>query len=370
MSSPVADTGPEAFQPLYRGVDFLCQPALVFGLCMAAFAIALRFRRKLVNPAVAGGLFALMAGLFAIGLLHPTFSALALRADNIAIWLLFGSTFFFLWVAFYQAEGNDRRMEAGLPTSEAEAAKEKVLVWPYLLYAEAIVAVFCLVLLFAWSMALDAPLESFADPSTTPNPSKAPWYFLGLQEMLVYFDPWIAGVMLPGLIIGGLMAIPYCDPNPEGVGFFTFQKRKFAISIFLFGFLVLWLLLIFIGTFLRGPNWCAFGLFQTWDINQAAPQENVNLSEYFYRDLLGRELPEVWWVREALGLLLVAGYFLGLPAWGARVFRKPYRRLGFIRYAILALLGLAMLGLPIKMLLRWTLDLKYLVSMPEFMFNI
>ncbi len=72
------------------------------------------------------------------------------------------------------------------------------------------------VVLVVWSIGLKAPLEEPANSAMAPNPSKAPWYFLGLQEMLVYFDPWMAGVVLPGLIIVGLMAIPYIDTNPQG----------------------------------------------------------------------------------------------------------------------------------------------------------
>ena len=88
----------------------------------------------------------------------------------------------------------------------------------------------------------------------TPNPSKAPWYFLGLQEMLVYFDPWMAGVVLPSLIVVGLMAIPYIDFNKQGNGYYTIKQRKFAYIIFQFGFLEMWVTLIVLGTFLRGPE--------------------------------------------------------------------------------------------------------------------
>ncbi len=98
--------------------------------------------------------------------------------------------------------------------------------------------------LLLWSVLLDAPLEEHANPNLTPNPAKAPWYFLGLQEMLLYFDPWIAGVALPGLIIVGLIALPYLDINPKGNGYFSFSERRYAILIFCFGFLFLWILLI------------------------------------------------------------------------------------------------------------------------------
>ena len=75
-----------------------------------------------------------------------------------------------------------------------------------------------------WSILLPAPLEQPANPADSPNPSKAPWYFLGLQEMLVYFDPWLAGVVFPTLIVVGLMAIPYIDTNPQRERLLHFQR--------------------------------------------------------------------------------------------------------------------------------------------------
>ena len=82
--------------------------------------------------------------------------------------------------------------------------------------------------LMVWSLTLNAPLEEPSNPNVTMNPAKAPWYFLGLQEMLVYFDPWIAGVIMPTLIIVGLMAVPYIDNNPLGNGYYTYRQRRFA----------------------------------------------------------------------------------------------------------------------------------------------
>src|SRR5436305_7544728 len=109
-------------------------------------------------------------------------------------------------------------------------------------------------LMFIWSLGLDAPLEMFANPAKSPNPAKAPWYFVGLQELLVYFDPWIAGVLLPGLIIIGLIAIPYIDTNPKGVGYYAWKERKFANAMFMLG-VAMWFILIFIGYACRGPNY-------------------------------------------------------------------------------------------------------------------
>ena len=105
---------------------------------------------------------------------------------------------------------------------------------------EFVAAILVTVLLMVWSLTLNAPLEEPSNPNVTMNPAKAPWYFLGLQEMLVYFDPWMAGVVMPTLIIVGLMAIPYIDANPLGNGYYTYKQRKFAIWTFSFGFIGLW----------------------------------------------------------------------------------------------------------------------------------
>ncbi len=94
------------------------------------------------------------------------------------------------------------------------------------------------VVLFVWSITLNAPLEEPANPNLTMNPSKAPWYFLGLQEMLVYFDPWIAGVVMPSIIMVGLMVFPYVDSNPLGNGYYTLKQRRFALWMFGAGFLM------------------------------------------------------------------------------------------------------------------------------------
>jgi hypothetical protein len=244
-------------------------------------------------------------------------------------------------------------------------------VWPDLVYTELISLILCSVVLIVWSILLEAPLEQPANRAATPNPSKAPWYFLGLQEMLVYFDPWLAGVVLPGLIIVGLMAIPYIDTNPKGNGYYTFNERKAEITLFLFGFVILWSSLIILGTFLRGPNWNFFGPFEYWDIHKLEALVNVNLSEYIWVRLLGTGLPANWFVREIFGIILTLAYVFVLPVVLARtVFKAYYEKMGPARYYVGALLFLSMMSLPIKMLLRWLFDLKYLVAIPEFFFNI
>src|SRR5262249_16785789 len=194
----------------------------------------------------------------------PYFQQILLKPDNVPIPLLIFSVGYFTWLAMRRAVLNDERIARGEPPLE-KVEDEKVLVWPDLVYTELIAMIICTFALVVWSVALKAPLEAPASSAKAPNPSKAPWYFLGLQEMLVYYDPWMAGVVLPTFIIVGLMALPYIDFNQKGNGYFTFDQRKFAVFTFMFGFVVLWVTLIVLGTFLRGPNWGFFGLFENWD---------------------------------------------------------------------------------------------------------
>lgn len=304
------------------------------------------------------------------GFTDPNFQKIAAKPDNVPIVGLIFVTVFFLWLSMKQATENDERLAQGKPPQEAEN-KEKVLVWPDLVYIELIALIFCSILLIVWSVLLKAPLEEPANPAISPNPAKAPWYFLGLQEMLVYFDPWLAGVLFPTLIIVGIMSIPYLDNNKKGSGYYSFNDRKMAISIFMFFWLVLWVFLIIVGTFLRGPNWNFFGPFEYWDIHKLAALTNINLSEFIYMILLQRRLPENILLREMWGILLMIGYLGFLPLILAKTFfKKIYESLGTLRYTIFTVLLLIAAGLPIKMLLRWAFNVKYIVAIPEFFFNI
>ena len=231
---------------------------------------------------------------------------------------------------------NDRRIAAGQgPIEKAES--DRVWVWPDLVYTELISLILCSVVLIVWSIFLKAPLEQPANPANTPNPSKAPWYFLGLQEMLVYFDPWLAGVVLPGPDHRRAdLRFPYIDKNPKGNGYFTFNERKAEITIFLFGFVVLWCSLIVLGTFLRGPNWNFFGPFEFWDIHKLAALTNVNLSEYIWvRGAADGAARRNWFVREIFGILFVLFYVFALPPLLAKLwFKTYYEKLGASRYYV------------------------------------
>jgi hypothetical protein len=324
------------------------------------------------KPKVALGLGILATVFLAVSMLDPNFAKIVKKPDNVPIVAMLFLVGFFLWLSMYQARQNDARIAAGLgPMEASDGEGEKTWVWPDLVYTELLCMVIGLIVLVLWGMAFHAPIEQPANPARTPNPSKAPWYFLGLQEMLVYYDPWLAGVVFPSLIIVGLMAIPYIDVNPKGNGYFTFKERKPEITIFLFGFLIQWVLLVILGTFLRGPNWNFFGPYEYWDLHKLLALNNVNLSEYFWIYLLHTHLPPNMLIRELPGILLTLVYVVVLPGLLARTWLKKFHvKLGPWRYAVFVMLLLMQLALPIKMALRWLLNLKYIVAMPEIFFNI
>ena len=370
---------------------------VIYTLGTTAVLVVLYFLRSwFVKPVVAWSIWNLMLLFLGLSMPDPDFFSIIGKPDNVPIVALVFLLAFFTWLATYRAVENDRRTENGEPPLE-KLDDEKILVWPDLVYTEMICMIAISALLIFWAIWLQAPLEEPASSVKTPNPSKAPWYFLGLQEMLVYYDPWMAGVVLPSMIVVGLMAIPYIDFNKRGNGYYTIKERKFAYITFQLGFLELWVTLIVLGTLLRGPNWNFFGPYEFWDSHKVEALNNVNLSEYFWQWWLGQSLPAVpqlafitenfptWissWLqpvlqfvailftREVVGTLLVLGYFIALPPiLAVTVMRSYYQRMGFIRFMILANLLLFMASLPIKMVLRWSFNLKYLIAIPEYFFN-
>ena len=358
----------EAFKSLFNSIS---SPMTIFTAVTLIFFLVIAFPRQITSKRVSLPLLAFTVAFFAIGVTDEHFRSIVSTPDNVPIVAMIFIFGFFTWYAMRKAVDNDRRIEKGEPTAEQAETNEKVLVFPYLIFIEFVTALAYAVMLVLWSIFLKAPLEEPANPTVSPNPSKAPWYFLGLQEMLVYFDPWIAGVLLPTLIILGLCAIPYLDRDPQPSGYYCFKSRRAVISIFLFGFWVLWILLIVVGTFLRGPNWNFFGPFEVWDVHKVVPLVNVNLSELIFIKWLGWGLPKQWFIREAPGILLVFLYLIIPPAVMAKtIFKGFYKKLAPVRYSILTILLLMMLSLPIKMYLRWAFNLKYLVAIPEFFFNI
>ena len=352
-------------------INALADPKILITVAAVLLFTSMRYPHKFYTNRVALIVFGGMFLFLGLSFFDANFKLIVTKPDNVPIVGMLFLLPFFTWFALREAVRNDQRIAEGKPLTEQEETAEKVLTWPDLVYTELICMVVLTVVLIAWSIALKAPIEEPANPSNSPNPSKAPWYFLGLQEMLVYFDPWLAGVVFPGLIVVGLMAIPYIDTNPKGNGYFTLKERKWEITTFLFGFLILWILLVILGTFLRGPNWNFFGPYEFWDIHKLEALVNVNLSEYIWVKALGMGLPRNPLVREFFGFVVVLAYLLAIPPLLAKTwFKEFYKTLGPPRFYVMTFLLLAMTALPIKMVLRWLFNLKYIIGIPEYFFNI
>ncbi len=352
---------------------FFANPVVYFAGSVLLWAAMILCREWWTKTTVAWSLLQGSLIFMGLSLSDYDFRQIVGKPDNVPIVAMLFIVAFLTWLYFKQACENDRRLEEGRPLIEQENS-EKVLVWPDLVYTELICMIVLTAILIFWGIALQAPLEEPASSVKTPNPSKAPWYFLGLQEMLVYFDPWLAGVVLPGIILGGLIAVPYIDFNTGGNGYYSFKERSFAVGVFLFGFFPLWIALIVLGTFLRGPNWNFYGIYELWDVHKVVAANNVNLSEFFWAPIGG--IPKGSGVgtillRESPGIFLTIAYFALLPPiLGLTILRKYFVRMGVLRFLVFSNLALWMAVLPIKMILRWTFSLKYIVGIPEWFFNI
>jgi hypothetical protein len=296
--------------------------------------------------------------------------------DNIPIVAMLFMIPFFAWLGLRQARANDRliaELEADPKLAKTHHRKtwpwrphwaRELHVWPYLLRIEFLAVIIVTALLFVWSIGLNAPLEEPSNPNLTMNPSKAPWYFLGLQEMLVYFDPWIAGVVMPSLMIVGLMAFPYVDSNPLGVGYYTWKQRKVAIGAFIFGF-ASWIILIIIGTFMRGPGWIWFWPGQTWDHNTVIYEVNRDLP-----DIVG--LTSQPW-KGLFGAIVVAIFFVimgwithKLITWD-KFEKKIFQRTSLLQYLVFQFFAITILwALPAKLLIRQLFRIKYVMVTPWF----
>lgn len=382
-------------------INYLSAPQYYFtGFCLL-FIVMMKAYPVWTRPKFFIGALIGFIAFLAFAFTDAHFYAEATKPDNIPIWIMTFSMIFFFWLCMRRGYLNDQLMAEGKDNLEKQESQKRVYTWPDLVYSELICMVAFFAFLLVWAILFDAPLEDPANSGITPPIAKAPWYFLGLQEMLVYYDPWIAGVVLPGLIVGGLIGIPYFDPNPKGNGYYTVKERFWAIWLFGFGYIVLWISLIFLGTFMRGPAWNFFGPFEVWDAHKVVAMSNINISEIFWVKLLNMGLPTNIFLRESVGLVLVGAYLVGLPIVFVRysdqlqklwekllsflpgnlgdmlssklklnAFKSLFEKVGIVRYIIIIELILIMFSLPIKMYLRWGFNLKYIISIPEFMFNI
>ena len=170
--------------------------------------------------------------------------------------------------------------------------------------------------------------------------------------------------MMPTVIIIGLMVIPYIDENPLGSGYYTFRQRRTAILTFCFGFLVLWVSMIIIGTFIRGPGWLWFWPGQTWDHNMVVFEAN-------------RDLPDIFNITSNIGKIVFGALvtLLYAAATGLAVHklftfsefnRKIYKRMNLTQYLVLQALMISMISLPVKAIARLAFRIKYVWVTPWF----
>ena len=368
--------------------------------------------KKFVNKWTILVVALLIVGLWAINVSdwHQLWT-ISSAPDNIPIVAMLFLVPFFTWMGISQAIRNDRLIdELEADPKQAKTHHRKVEpwrpgwarelhVWPYLVRIEFLATVIVTVVLFIWSITLNAPLEEPANPNLTMNPSKAPWYFLGLQEMLVYFDPWIAGVVMPSIIMVGLMVFPYVDSNPLGNGYYTLKQRRFSLWMFGAGFLM-WIVLIVIGTFIRGPGWIWFWPGQTWDHNAVVFDKNVDLHDMIAQSSIGKALHLGFLAvnpgKVMFGMLVVGGFYIVGALFFHWLMTVDFKRLRFpssfslhglhealfpknafeqkllsrtslLQYLTFQFFAVSvLLALPVKLILRLALTIKYVWVTPWF----
>src|SRR5262245_2647589 len=163
-------------------INFLTAPYILITAAAILLLISLKYPSKFYTNKVAAIVFGGMVLFLLLSLFDANFRLIVTKPDNVPILGMLFLVPFFTWYSMREAVRNDQRTTDGKPLIEQEETADKVLTWPDLVYTELICMVVLTVILIGWSMALEAPLEDPANPSSSPNPSKAPWYFLGLQS--------------------------------------------------------------------------------------------------------------------------------------------------------------------------------------------
>ena len=197
-------------------------------------------------------------------------------------------------------------------SAQVKAVEEETLqTFPEVLF-RAVVAIEVLAVVLVWiALAFNAPLEGLADPSHTPNPAKAPWYFLGLQEMLHYFPPVVAGVLAPGLVVIALIIIPYFNINIEAEGVFL-KDRDRRLKIFYAAAVALCVFLFLFHVYVALVPTLIVAAFMI-----LAGQSSLNSRSTFRRYLASKPLSfwiMSWFLFELIVLTAIGTFFRG-PGW-------------------------------------------------------
>ena len=262
-------------------INWLASPAIAVTLSMFGLVSAM-FYKPLWTKRGGLVLLATLVGGFAFSFSDPNFRIVATTPDNVPILGMLFLVGFFFWYAMYQAHLNDARLAKGLPPLEGEDSDKKVFSWPDLVYVELISLVVCSIVMIIWSIVLKAPLEEPANPARRRTRRRRPGTSSGSRSCSsTSTRGWPASSSRRSSSSAswrsrtstrtrGATAI---SPSASGSG---------RSSMFCFGFIILWVVLIILGTFLRGPNWNFFGPYEVWDPNKLVPLNNVSVSEIFW----------------------------------------------------------------------------------------
>jgi hypothetical protein len=269
--------------------------------------------------------------------------------DAVALLLLLALVVGAVAVALRAGRRHDRE-------ARAVAERELVSTWPHLVRLELIAALATLLLVSWWAIGLAVPLGPPADPSVTPAVAKAPWFLVGVQELLQYFDAWLAGVVLPGVLIAGLCALPYLDRG-EGSGFYTWRGRPVVLGLTL-ALLVIWLAPLVVGLLWRGEHWALQPAWRPSTPDEVSPRLLLSIAE---RLRLGPAAGQL------LGAGLCLGPFLLVPLAWLRLRRRAWAaRLGAARFCTAGALLVIGAGVVLKVVLVGALDIRYLWVTPWF----
>ncbi len=344
--------------PLKTLIDHLASPPWLFGFALGLFFLSRDARRPWTR---AGGvvLSILIAGLLGLCASDPTCRRLLLHPDRLPVVLLLLATLAVVWFEMHRSQAFDgteptpqREALFGFSTADILAAT-----------AIGVILIGCALLYKA--PFYEPPLSALADPTSKPIPIKAPWFLVGLQELRLDFEPWMAYRVLPIFFVFGLVCLPWfhLPEDPEGR-----QTR----GLFLCGWLILWLGPMVVGALLRSPHGGAFGPFEPWDATRPADLEPQPLSQLVWIRWLGVFEPSRWWLRELPGFLLLITTFFLLPRWLARwrftepVVQRTREAMGFWRFHVTSLCLLVLLIIPLKALGRWVAGLGHWLHLPEF----
>lgn len=191
------------------------------------------------------------------------------------------------------------------------ADEDQLQTFPEVLFRSLVAIELLAIVLVTISLLFNAPLEGLADPSHTPNPAKAPWYFLGLQELLHYFPPVVAGVLAPGLVVIALVVIPYFNINIEAEGFFLKNRpRRLRILLVVVGALSLFLVLFHVYAALV-PTLITFG-FMLLTASESG-HSALGLRRYLASKPLSFWIM-TWFLFELVVLTTIGTFFRG-PGW-------------------------------------------------------